>query len=141
AKRRLPPLPRPPQPLLPALPRPGWPLLNPLSCLPGRCAPATPSTHHYFGLDHRQPRDTSNMNDQITVAPIATASPIAESASWGTELRATFNLAWPLVIAQLAQNALNTTNVILLGWLGPGYLAAGILATAFYMPFMVAATG
>ena len=81
------------------------------------------------------------MNDQITVAPIATASPIAESASWGTELRATFNLAWPLVIAQLAQNALNTTNVILLGWLGPGYLAAGILATAFYMPFMVAATG
>jgi MATE family multidrug resistance protein len=45
------------------------------------------------------------------------------------------------VIAQLAQNALNTTNVILLGWLGPGYLAAGILATAFYMPFMVAATG
>ncbi|ODT79361.1 MAG: MATE family efflux transporter [Pelagibacterium sp. SCN 64-44] len=60
---------------------------------------------------------------------------------WGEELRATFMLAWPLVIAQLAQNALHTTDVILLGWLGPAYLAAGTLGTTFFMPFLLFGVG
>jgi len=60
---------------------------------------------------------------------------------WMEELRATFALAWPLVIAQLAQNALHTTDVILLGWLGPDYLAAGTLATTFFMPFLLFGVG
>ncbi|QDZ13234.1 MATE family efflux transporter [Devosia ginsengisoli] len=63
------------------------------------------------------------------------------SASWGDELRATFALAWPLVIAQLAQNALTATDVIMLGWLGPTHLAAGTLATTFLMPFLVCGVG
>ena len=63
------------------------------------------------------------------------------SHGWGEELRQTFTLAWPLVIAQLAQNALHTTDVILLGWLGPDYLAAATLGTTFFMPFLLFATG
>src|SRR5690606_31701744 len=65
----------------------------------------------------------------------------ASSTRWGDELRATFALAWPLVIAQLAQNALHTTDVILLGWLGPAYLAAGTLGTTFFMPFLLFGVG
>src|SRR5690606_31653501 len=81
------------------------------------------------------------MNEQITVAPGAATPTIAPNTSWATELYATFVLAWPLVVAQLAQNALHTTDVILLGWLGPSYLAAGTLATTFLMPFLVAGVG
>lgn len=62
-------------------------------------------------------------------------------SSWADEFRATFALAWPLVIAQLAQNMLHTTDVILLGWLGSDYLAAGTLATTFLMPFLVGGVG
>jgi MATE family multidrug resistance protein len=81
------------------------------------------------------------MNEQITVAPGVAERTIAPAISWAEELRATFALAWPLVIAQLAQNALHTTDVILLGWLGPASLAAGTLATTFLMPFLVAGIG
>jgi MATE family multidrug resistance protein len=63
------------------------------------------------------------------------------SAQWLDELRATFALAWPLVIAQVAQNAINTTDVIMMGWLGPEALAAGTLASTFIMPFLVCGIG
>lgn len=52
-----------------------------------------------------------------------------------------FILAWPLVVAQVAQNALFTTDVIMMGWLGPEYLAAGSLATAFFNPFLLLGGG
>jgi MATE family multidrug resistance protein len=80
------------------------------------------------------------MNEQVTVAPNA---PVIHSPAggWGSELRATFALAWPLVIAQLAQNLLHTTDVVLLGWLGSSHLAAATLASAFMMPFLVAGIG
>ena len=42
------------------------------------------------------------MSEQITVVANATAAPPSVRASWIAELRATFALAWPLVIAQLA---------------------------------------
>lgn len=57
--------------------------------------------------------------------------------SWGAELRATLKLAWPLVIAQLANMALFTTDVIMMGWLGPKYLAAGTLTVCFMHPFIM----
>jgi MATE family multidrug resistance protein len=81
------------------------------------------------------------MNEQITVVASGAAAPEPVRASWLAELRATFALAWPLVIAQLAQNALATTDVIMLGWLGPSQLAAGTLATTFLMPFLVGGVG
>ncbi|WP_164730406.1 MATE family efflux transporter [Pelagibacterium montanilacus] len=61
--------------------------------------------------------------------------------TWRGELIAMFVLAWPLVVAQLAQNALFTTDVIMMGWLGPEYLAAGTLATAFFTPFLLLGGG
>jgi MATE family multidrug resistance protein len=61
----------------------------------------------------------------------------AVSLRWADEVRASFRLAWPLIIAQLAQNLLFTTDVVLMGWLGPKYLAAGTLAGAFLMPFFL----
>src|SRR5690606_12611142 len=62
-------------------------------------------------------------------------------SAWGAELRATFALAWPLVIAQVAQNALQATDVIMMGWLGPEALAAGTLASSFMMPLFLFGVG
>lgn len=63
------------------------------------------------------------------------------TSAWQQELRATLRLAWPLIIAQLAQMALFTTDVVMMGWLGPEYLAAGMLATAYLHPFMLLGFG
>ena len=48
------------------------------------------------------------------------------------EFRALFLLAWALIIAQLARSALFTTDVIVLGWLGAQFVAAGALANALF---------
>lgn len=72
------------------------------------------------------------MNDQApALAPSAVLSP--STHSWGLEFRELFKLAWPLIIAQLAQSALFTTDVIILGWLGAKYVAAGALANALFL--------
>ena len=81
------------------------------------------------------------MNEPVTVAPGAADLSHSPGGSWSAELRATFALAWPLVIAQLAQTALTTTDVIMMGWLGPQALAAGTLATTFLMPFLLFGIG
>ena len=65
----------------------------------------------------------------------------SSSRSWGHEFRELFKLAWPLIVAQLAQNLLFTTDVVLMGWLGPKYLAAGTLAGAFLVPFQLTGIG
>lgn len=61
--------------------------------------------------------------------------------SWRAEFSATFRLGWPLVIAQLAQMALTTTDVIMMGWLGPEPLAAGTLAITLLQPAMISGIG
>ncbi|WDR05364.1 MATE family efflux transporter [Devosia rhodophyticola] len=81
------------------------------------------------------------MDKTTTAAPSAAALAAGRRAGWLRELRETFTLAWPLVIAQVAQNALITTDVIMMGWLGPKQLAAGTLASTFIMPFLVGAVG
>jgi multidrug resistance protein, MATE family len=55
---------------------------------------------------------------------------------WIDEFRATFRLAWPLVLSQLATVAMSTTDVIMMGWLGPLSLAAGTLASSVIFPFV-----
>src|SRR5690606_24988064 len=55
------------------------------------------------------------------------------SHSWGTEFRELFKLAWPLIVAQLARSALFTTDVIVLGFLGAQFVAAGALANALFI--------
>ncbi|SNY92434.1 multidrug resistance protein, MATE family [Cohaesibacter sp. ES.047] len=61
--------------------------------------------------------------------------------SWSGETRATLSLAWPLVFTQLAQFSLNITDVIMMGWLGRDYLAAGSLATALFHPLLLFGIG
>lgn len=81
------------------------------------------------------------MTESVAPPSQAAGTSVSVSSGWASEFRATFALAWPLVIAQLAQNMLHTTDVILLGWLGSEYLAAGTLATTFLMPFLVGGIG
>lgn len=72
----------------------------------------------------------------LETATAQAAADSADSSTWLAEVRASFRLAWPLIVAQLAQNLLFTTDVVLMGWLGPTYLAAGTLAGAFLMPLL-----
>lgn len=62
-------------------------------------------------------------------------------SGWRDEIAGTLGLAWPLVIAQLAQMALFTTDVIMMGWLGPEFLAAGTLTVSFFHPFFLFGIG
>jgi MATE family multidrug resistance protein len=48
------------------------------------------------------------------------------------ELAATLALAWPLVLSNLASSAISTTDVLMLGWLGPEPLAAAALVVNLY---------
>ena len=66
------------------------------------------------------------------------AGPIASttaSRDWRDELRATLSLAWPLMLAQLTQIAIYTTDVVMLGRLGPEALAASALAVNLFFMF------
>jgi multidrug resistance protein, MATE family len=48
--------------------------------------------------------------------------------AWRAELRATLALAWPLILANLTQQAIQATDVLLMGRLGATQLAAATLA-------------
>lgn len=60
---------------------------------------------------------------------------------WIAELAATFKLAWPLVLTQLLHTSLSATDVVMMGWLGPEYLAAGGTASSYYFTFLVFGMG
>ncbi|WP_144299928.1 MATE family efflux transporter [Elioraea rosea] len=57
------------------------------------------------------------------------------------EVRATATLAWPIVLTNLAQIAITTTDVVMMGWLGPDALAAGTLGANLYYAFFVIGLG
>jgi MATE family multidrug resistance protein len=50
------------------------------------------------------------------------------AGSWRAELRATLGLAWPLILANLTQQVIQATDVLLMGRLGATQLAAATLA-------------
>lgn len=60
---------------------------------------------------------------------------------WTEEVRATLSLALPLIATNLAQVAINATDVIMLGWLGPDALAAGALGSNLYFALMIFGIG
>jgi len=66
---------------------------------------------------------------------------LARRAAWAAEARATLALAWPLVLTNLAQIAIATTDVAILGRLGPGQLAAGALGANLFFAFLVFGMG
>jgi len=65
----------------------------------------------------------------------------ASRGAWGAEARATLWLAWPLILVNLSNIALGTTDVIMMGWLGPDALAAGALATNLNFAFLIFGIG
>jgi MATE family multidrug resistance protein len=58
----------------------------------------------------------------------ATISAKAGTGAWAQELRATLALAWPLILANLTQQLIQATDVLLMGRLGASQLAAATLA-------------
>lgn len=61
--------------------------------------------------------------------------------AWIAEARASLMLGWPLILTNLAQIALLTTDIIFMGRLGPDMLAAGSLAASLYHTFMIFSMG
>jgi MATE family multidrug resistance protein len=60
---------------------------------------------------------------------------------WRDEVRATAALAWPLVLTNLTQSLIQSTDVLLLGWAGPAVLAAGTLGINLYYAFLIFGIG
>ena len=65
----------------------------------------------------------------------------ARAEPFRTHMRRTLVLGLPLVGAQLAQMLINTTDTVMLGWLGTVELAAGTLATQFFFVFFIVGIG
>lgn len=60
---------------------------------------------------------------------------------WGAHIRATLALGIPLIGAQLAQLGINTTDVMIVGQLGPEHLGAMVLAGQFLFTILVFGAG
>ena len=75
----------------------------------------------------------------------ASRSPVAAARAgrggWAGELRATLALGLPLIAAQLAQIAINATDTLMMGRLGPQWLAAGVLGTTLLFLFIIVQIG
>ena len=61
--------------------------------------------------------------------------------AWRQEIAATLRLASPLILTNLTQAAIQATDVLLLGWLGPRSLAAGALGSNIYIAFLIFGMG
>ena len=68
------------------------------------------------------PATGCDAKDQTDILPVETPRP------WRDELRATLALAWPLILANLTQQVIQATDVLLMGRLGATQLAAATLA-------------
>jgi MATE family multidrug resistance protein len=58
----------------------------------------------------------------------STSLRLAAAQPWRAELRATLALAWPLILANLTQQLIQATDILLMGRLGATQLAAATLA-------------
>jgi MATE family multidrug resistance protein len=66
---------------------------------------------------------------------------VSSLSAWRHETGATARLAAPLVLTNLTQAAIQGTDVVLLGWLGPRSLAAGALGSNIYVAFLIFGMG
>jgi MATE family multidrug resistance protein len=67
--------------------------------------------------------------------------PLPRSNRWAAEALSTLNLSWPLILTNLAQTAMTTTDMMMLGWRGPLTLAAGSLGVNLYFAPMIFGLG
>ncbi|MCR6633211.1 MAG: MATE family efflux transporter [Magnetospirillum sp.] len=63
------------------------------------------------------------------------------SPSWRDEVKATLSLGWPLILTNLAQIAIGTTDTLMMGWLGPHDLAAGALGGNLFFAMLIPGFG
>ncbi|MGZ2412207.1 MATE family, multidrug efflux pump [Sphingomonas sp. F9_3S_D5_B_2] len=69
--------------------------------------------------------------------PRANLSPAKERGRWLQELRAMLGLAWPLILANVTQQVIQATDVLLMGRLGAAPLAAATLALNLTWTFSI----
>lgn len=74
----------------------------------------------------------------MDAAGISTSEP---AGAWREELRATLSLAWPLILANVTQQVIQATDVLLMGRLGSTQLAAATLALNMTFTFNVLLLG
>jgi MATE family multidrug resistance protein len=67
----------------------------------------------------------------------ANISPADRNRAWLGELRATMALAWPLILANVTQQVIQATDVLLMGRLGATQLAASTLALNLTWTFSI----
>ncbi|MBR9971780.1 MATE family efflux transporter [Magnetospirillum sulfuroxidans] len=60
---------------------------------------------------------------------------------WRAEAAAMLSLGWPIILTNLAQIAIGTTDTVMMGWLGPTDLAAGTLGANLYFGWFVMGIG
>lgn len=65
----------------------------------------------------------------------------ATSGRWQQELRSTLRLAWPLILTNLTQQAIQVTDILLMGRLGAVQLAAATLALNLTWVFSIVLLG
>jgi len=65
----------------------------------------------------------------------------AAAGKWVAEARAMLALAWPMIMTNLGQTAMTTTDVMMIGRLGPDALAAGTLGPSLYFAPMIFGLG
>jgi MATE family multidrug resistance protein len=67
--------------------------------------------------------------------------PTTDRSAWSRELRAVAALSWPLALSNLAQVAMGTTDVMMMGWLSSNTLAAGALGTNLWFIALIFGLG
>ena len=67
--------------------------------------------------------------------------PAERRARLAREASATLALSWPLIVANLAQSAMTTTDLVMLGRLSPKALAAGALGFNLFLPMLLFGVG
>jgi MATE family multidrug resistance protein len=73
--------------------------------------------------------------------PETTPAPAVKAETLLQELHALIALSWPLALSNLAQVAMGTTDVMMMGRLGPATLAAGALGTNLYFVVLIFGIG
>ena len=83
----------------------------------------------------------SSSADRARLESQGAHAPPPSASSWSREIRALLALATPLTFAYLGSIAISTTDVVMMGWLGPEKLAAGSLGHNLMFPLYLLGLG
>lgn len=77
----------------------------------------------------------------IPASEALTTAPPRGQGAWRREIIATLALSWPLILTNVAQTALQASDVVMLAWLSPEALAAGALGANLMFVCFIAGVG